>query len=66
MYGSTVWAAEPGPRLVAAAPGGLAWSGDGGATWTGLDERDFWAVGGHGETAWAVGPDGRIVKLVWP
>ena len=50
--------------LAVVGPGGLAWSGDGGRSWTTADTVSHWAVAfapsGEG---WAVGPGGRIVAL---
>ncbi len=63
VYGS-VLSGSP-VRLVAAGPGGLAMSGDEAETWSLLDNRSFWAVGGVPDVAWAVGPEGRILKLEW-
>ena len=63
VYGA---AFVPGtPALAAVGPGGLDWSGDGGVTWTSLGTVGFWAVGfaPNGAAGWAVGPEGRIVKI---
>jgi photosystem II stability/assembly factor-like uncharacterized protein len=51
--------------LVAVGPGGMDWSTDGGATWTPLGTVGFWAVGfaPDGAVGWAVGPEGRIVRI---
>jgi photosystem II stability/assembly factor-like uncharacterized protein len=57
----------PGPRsatVVAAGPGGLAWSPDEGATWTLISDQAYWGVGfASANAGWAVGPGGRITKL---
>jgi photosystem II stability/assembly factor-like uncharacterized protein len=58
----------PGRRgtVVAVGPKGSAWSADGGATWTALDQRDHWSVGfGSGSVGWMVGPGGRITKITF-
>jgi hypothetical protein len=50
--------------VVAVGPGGLDWSVDGGETWSHVDDREFWAVGfASPEVGWAVGPQGRVVRL---
>lgn len=65
VFGAAMLRDDVRPGLIAAGPGGLAWSGDGGVSWTALDSRSYWAVGAAGATAWAVGPEGRIVELAW-
>lgn len=54
-----------GERALAVGPGGLFLTANLGASWRTLDERAFWSVGAQGNTAWAVGPEGRIVRLEW-
>lgn len=54
-----------GERALVVGPGGLFLTTDLGASWTTLDSRSFWSVGAHGSTAWAAGPEGRIVRLEW-
>lgn len=54
-----------GERVLVVGPGGLFLTDDLGSTWTTLDQRAFWSVGSYGSTAWAVGPEGRIVRLEW-
>lgn len=64
LYGGARVPGAPGPVLVAVGPGGVAWSADGGATWTTLREESHWAVAfGDEGTGWAVGPRGRITRL---
>jgi hypothetical protein len=65
VYGGTY---VPGARspavVVAAGPGGLAWSPDEGATWTPISADAYWGVGfASAHAGWAVGPGGRITKL---
>lgn len=63
LFGVThVIGAGPG-TAVAVSPGGISVTGDEGIGWTTVDERAFWSVGAAGRTAWAVGPEGRIVRL---
>lgn len=54
-----------GERALVVGPGGLFLTTDLGASWTTLDSRAFWSVGAEGNSAWAVGPEGRIVRLDW-
>jgi photosystem II stability/assembly factor-like uncharacterized protein len=50
--------------LVAAGPGGLDWSPDGGLTWFQLSGENHWSVGFSSPgTGWATGPDGRVTRL---
>ncbi len=64
LYGGARAPGAPGPVLAAVGPGGVAWSGDGGATWTTLREESHWAVAfGDDGRGWAVGPRGRITLL---
>jgi photosystem II stability/assembly factor-like uncharacterized protein len=52
------------PIAVAVGPRGMDWSGDLGKTWAALDTLAWWAVAFASATdGWAVGPDGRILKL---
>lgn len=49
---------------VAVGPKGMDWSSDGGITWQSADTLTYWAVAFSSAAAgWAVGPQGRIVKL---
>lgn len=51
--------------LLAVGPGGAALSRDDGRTWALLDERTFWGVAAAGSgSAWLVGPEGRVVRVV--
>ena len=50
--------------LLAAGPGGLAYSMDDARTWTTLDTLSYWNVDAAGPSAaWAVGPEGRIARI---
>jgi photosystem II stability/assembly factor-like uncharacterized protein len=62
VYGSSF---VPGTNwLVAAGPGGVALSTDGGGVWRQLDDRNHWAVGfATASRGWALGPDGRITEI---
>lgn len=57
------WTANDGVLVVG--PGGLFYTGDRGMQWRTLDERAFWSVGGFGRVTWAVGPQGRIIRVTW-
>ena len=62
-------AVVPGTRvLVAVGPGGMDWVPDGGAEWAPLDTLAYWSVGfaPRGGVGWAVGPQGRITRVVLP
>lgn len=54
------------PALVAVGPGGMDWSTDDARSWTRLDTLAYWSVGfaRNGRVGWAVGPSGRITKLI--
>jgi photosystem II stability/assembly factor-like uncharacterized protein len=59
----------PGTRvLVAVGPGGMDWVPAGGAEWAPLDTLAYWSVGfaPGGGVGWAVGPQGRITRVVLP
>lgn len=61
--GAYVPGATP-PALVAVGPGGLSLSRDDGGSWTVVDTLSYWSVAFASPRAgWAVGPNGRIVKL---
>ena len=52
------------PIAVAVGPGGADWSADGGSTWSGFDDRDWWGLAFVSPDAgWIVGPEGRIGKV---
>ena len=64
IYGLSYVQAAPTPTLVAAGPGGLDVSYDGGASWSALDTLNYWTVGfDDAGTGWAGGTDGKILKL---
>jgi photosystem II stability/assembly factor-like uncharacterized protein len=66
VYGSVVVPGRAG-WLVAVGPRGLDYSSDNGATWVGLDTLAYWSVGfGSSTVGWAVGPSGRIKRIVLP
>jgi photosystem II stability/assembly factor-like uncharacterized protein len=54
--------------LIATGPGGTAWSPDEGESWSTLpDVSGFWAVAfASRQAGWAVGTDGRILKISFP
>lgn len=50
--------------LVAAGPGGLDWSTDGGLTWASLSPENHWSVAfASPRVGWAGGPGGRITRI---
>jgi len=64
IFGSAYAKGREGMVLVAVGPGGAAYSGDDGRTWSLLSPRAYWAVGfGAGGVGWMVGPEGRITKV---
>lgn len=65
LYGGDRIPGASPPALVVVGPGGVAWSGDAGASWAVIDGSSHWAVafGKDGE-GWAVGPGGRITALL--
>lgn len=65
VYGAALAGTGIRPILIAAGPGGLVVTSDLTADWQLIDSGSFWAVGAIESTAWAVGPQGRIVKLTW-
>ena len=61
VYGSTY---VPGGILVAAGPGGAAFSVDAAQTWSPLDSLTWWSVDAASPDAvWMVGPEGRIARI---
>lgn len=54
------------PALVAVGPGGMDWSTDDALAWNRLDTLAYWSVGFSrtGRAGWAVGPSGRITKII--
>lgn len=52
-----------GDAALVVGPGGLSLTEDLGTRWRELDARSFWSVGSRGNVAWAVGPEGRILRL---
>lgn len=66
VYGAVAVPGRPG-WLVAVGPRGLDYSRDGGSTWIGLDTLAYWSVGfASKQSGWAVGPGGRITRVVLP
>jgi photosystem II stability/assembly factor-like uncharacterized protein len=52
------------PTVVAAGPGGLAYSRDEGATWVTLNNNNYWGIGfAASGVGWVVGRGGRITRL---
>jgi photosystem II stability/assembly factor-like uncharacterized protein len=49
--------------IVAVGPGGLFVSDDAARSWRAIDPASFWSVGAREGTAFAVGPNGRILRL---
>jgi photosystem II stability/assembly factor-like uncharacterized protein len=63
-YGSALVVDGEQTAVVAVGPQGMNWSTDLGATWQPADTLTYWAVSFDGpESGWAVGPQGRIVRL---
>ena len=66
IYGLAVVPGAATPTVVAVGPGGADYSIDNGATWTQLDTLEYWSVAfASPSVGWAVGPDGRITKIVF-
>lgn len=64
VYGATY---VPGGVLVAAGPGGAAFSTDDAQTWSPLDSLAWWSVDAAGPDAvWMAGPEGRIARVAFP
>ncbi|HEY5985841.1 MAG TPA: sialidase family protein, partial [Streptosporangiaceae bacterium] len=64
VYGAVVIPGRPG-WLLAAGPRGLDYSKDDGRSWASLDTLAYWSVGfGSKDVGWAVGPKGRITRIV--
>jgi len=64
VYGSALVVEAGQSAVVAVGPQGMNWSSDLGATWQAADTLTYWAVAFAGSGAgWAVGPQGRIVRL---
>jgi len=64
VYGAAVVPGRAG-WLVAVGPRGLDYSTDDGGSWISLDTLAYWSVGfGSKDTGWAVGPGGRITRIV--
>jgi photosystem II stability/assembly factor-like uncharacterized protein len=66
-YGLALTPTRPIPTALAVGPGGMDLSPDMGATWERLDTLTHWAVAFTSrDTAIAVGPEGRITRVVLP
>lgn len=65
-YGGA-WVPGANPAVaVAVGPGGADWSSDGGVTWSGFDDRDWWGLAFVSPDAgWIVGPEGRVGKVTF-
>jgi len=64
VYGGAYVPGARRPTVVAAGPGGLAYSRDDGASWTAINGSAYWSVAfASARAGWAVGPRGRITKL---
>jgi hypothetical protein len=65
VYGAAYVPGAPTPTIIAVGPGGMDLSTDDGRHWTQLDTLAYWSVGvASPDAGWAVGPGGRIVKIV--
>ncbi len=64
VYGA---AYAPGTStIVAVGPNGMSYSQDDAASWMPADTLSYWSVDfGNGTTGWAVGPEGRIAKIMF-
>jgi hypothetical protein len=52
------------PVAVAVGPGGADLTSDGGISWTGIDDRNWWGLGfASSDAGWLVGPEGRIGRV---
>ena len=64
VYGSALVPGTDG-IVVAVGPRGMDWTTDFGRTWLAADTLTYWAVAySSADAGWAVGPGGRIAKLV--
>ncbi|UCD25482.1 MAG: glycosyl hydrolase [Gemmatimonadota bacterium] len=64
VYGLAVAGTENDRILIAVGPGGMDYSLNEGMAWYSLDTLAYWSVGfASPNTGWAVGPEGRIVRL---
>lgn len=61
IYGGVHSGVSPASLFVVG-PGGFAVSRDGGSTWTTVDARAWWGIGGRNPT-WIAGPQGRIARI---
>ena len=65
IYGLASIVSAATPILLAAGPGGLDYSVDRGLTWIALDTLEYWSIDIATPMAgWAVGPAGRIAKIL--
>lgn len=66
-YGAA-WVPGRNPATVfAVGPGGIGWSRDGGMNWSLADTLSHWAVAfGSTSRGWAVGPGGRVTRILLP
>lgn len=65
-YGGAWVPGMKAPSAIAVGPGGADWSADGGMTWSGFDDRNWWGLAFVSpEAGWIVGPEGRIGKVTF-
>ena len=65
VYGAVYVPHAPTSTLVAVGPEGLAITSNQGASWTTLSNENLWTIGfGGPSTGWALGRDGRILKIL--
>ncbi len=64
VYGSALVMGAASPTVFAVGPQGMSYSEDAGATWNLASDETFWAVAFASERlGWAVGPEGRVVRI---
>lgn len=63
FYGGAITSVGNQYFAFACGPNGLDYTSDLGQTWTNLDTLNYWAINMKGETGYASGKDGKIVRI---